>query len=411
MKISVLGHDVGALQIIEEIHHSVEHQLSACWLEGPLADEVSRRAILVRRESSAENAMLANDVDVVLIALDDTEEIMRLCRAAVQADRHVMLTIPAEASTAFSFELHLIHDESARCIIPLSGRLRLRQGEQSEDSVSPSSLLQLQMNFVDVPGEATALRRFQIDALDCPGTFGLRYTQMTAIEAIGPDGRPLSRLLTLGASQASEQHLPPATINFRMAGNPLPSGPSERSPSEEGALLATRNANADRSALTRGANPAGTLSSTGTLTLVMSDGRQEIWRMDPAASILPEIVRLTGDRGACDRWLDDFSATMELQDAVDKSLRRRRTVDVYFDSGSERGVFKSQMAAMGCGVLMWMIFGMIAFLLVARLTTLSREMLLVARALWIAPLVIFLVAQLLLPVTRSRSGNRPPSAD
>ncbi|MFN8708674.1 MAG: hypothetical protein ACK50J_18500, partial [Planctomyces sp.] len=160
MKISVLGHDVGALQIIEEIHRSAEHQLSACWLEGPLADEVSRRAIPVRRESSAENAMLANDVDVVLIALDDTEEILRLCRAAVQADRHVMLTIPAEASTAFSFEMHLIHDESARCIIPLSGRLRLRQGEHSESSDS-SSLLQLQMNFVNVPGEPAALRRFQ----------------------------------------------------------------------------------------------------------------------------------------------------------------------------------------------------------------------------------------------------------
>ncbi|MFO0428536.1 MAG: hypothetical protein ACK526_18360 [Planctomyces sp.] len=410
MKISVLGHDVGALQIIEEIHRSAEHQLSACWLEGPLADEVSRRAIPVRRESSAENAMLANDVDVVLIALDDTEEILRLCRAAVQADRHVMLTIPAEASTAFSFELHLIHDESARCIIPLSGRLRLRQGEHSESSDS-SSLLQLQMNFVNVPGEPSALRRFQIDALDCPGTFGLRYTQMTAIEAIGPDGRPLSRLLTLGASQASEQHLPPATINFRMAGNPGSSGPSVQLPSENRDVSTTGTAVADKSSPTLGANPAGTLSSTGTLTLIMSDGRQEIWRIDPAAPILPEILRLTGDRGACDRWLDDFSATMELQDAVDKSLRRRRTVDVYFDSGSERGVFKSQMAAMGCGVLMWMIFGMIAFLLLARLTTLSREMLLVARALWIAPLAIFLVAQLLLPVTRSRGGNRPPSAD
>jgi hypothetical protein len=100
--------------------------------------------------------------------------------------------------------------------------------------------------------------------------------------------------------------------------------------------------------------------------------------------------------------MDAFSASLELTDAISKSLRRRRTVDVYFDTGSERGVFKSQMTAIGCGVLTWMIVGMIGFLIVAQLTALSPKVLMIGRALWIAPLVLFLAAQLLLPLTRSR---------
>ena len=97
---------------------------------------------------------------------------------------------------------------------------------------------------------------------------------------------------------------------------------------------------------------------------------------------------------------------IELAEAVEKSLRRRRTVDVHFDSGSERGVFKSQMTAIGCGVLMFMMFGMIAYLIVAQLKDLPKWALHIARLLWITPLVIFLIAQALLPVARSRASNK-----
>jgi hypothetical protein len=84
-------------------------------------------------------------------------------------------------------------------------------------------------------------------------------------------------------------------------------------------------------------------------------------------------------------------------------LRRRRTVDVHFDSGSEKGVFKSQMTAMGCGILTFMMFGMVAYLILAQLVTLPDVVLHTLRVLWVAPLVLFLIAQTLLPIARDRS--------
>jgi len=57
----------------------------------------------------------------------------------------------------------------------------------------------------------------------------------------------------------------------------------------------------------------------------------------------------------------------EIGAAARRSFLRRRTVDVHFAEGSERSHFKSQMTAVGCGVLLWTMFSMIAMLLVAGL--------------------------------------------
>jgi hypothetical protein len=98
-----------------------------------------------------------------------------------------------------------------------------------------------------------------------------------------------------------------------------------------------------------------------------------------------------------------LSNSLELLEGLDKSFRRRRTVDVYLDSVSERAVFKTQMTAIGCGVLGYLMFGMVAYLMIAQLLKPSPAVLNVARILWIAPLVLFLIAQLLLPLARDRA--------
>lgn len=54
--------------------------------------------------------------------------------------------------------------------------------------------------------------------------------------------------------------------------------------------------------------------------------------------------------------LGEFGATAR------RSLLKRRTLPVHFEEASERSQFKSQMAAIGCGALLWTMFGMIALL-------------------------------------------------
>lgn len=56
--------------------------------------------------------------------------------------------------------------------------------------------------------------------------------------------------------------------------------------------------------------------------------------------------------------LGEFGAT------ANRSLLKRRTYPVHFEEASERSQFKSQMAAIGCGALLWAMFGMITLLAV-----------------------------------------------
>ena len=103
--------------------------------------------------------------------------------------------------------------------------------------------------------------------------------------------------------------------------------------------------------------------------------------------------------------MEEFSNTLELMEGLDKSFRRRRTVDIHFDGVSERSAFKTQMTAIGCGVLTWLMFGLVGFLVVAKLANLPPWVLQLGRILWITPLVLFLFAQLLLPLARERKSK------
>ncbi len=57
----------------------------------------------------------------------------------------------------------------------------------------------------------------------------------------------------------------------------------------------------------------------------------------------------------------DLTRDFEVLDAVRRSLARRRTIDLHFETTSERSLFKTQMTAIGCGVLLLTLF---AFVLV-----------------------------------------------
>ncbi len=59
-------------------------------------------------------------------------------------------------------------------------------------------------------------------------------------------------------------------------------------------------------------------------------------------------------------WVE-ASRDMELADAIERSVRRGRTVDLYFEDHTEHGTFKGMMAAGGCLVLM----GALALVIVA----------------------------------------------
>lgn len=370
MKFCVIGNNNFASGLLSELVRSSEHSLSICAIDGALLDAAAAAGIPLQLAATAEEALLEPGVTVVVLAAQDPEETLRLSRAASQADRHVVVIPPDPCSPAFSFELHLVLDESRSAIIPLTGRFALAElpPEDLEFSTDPRQTLQLAIELPIADSSPETIRRQVQSGLDILSASGFRYTQVTALESLAPDGSFLSRLITLNSHSSTEQVLPPATLTLRPA-----------------AMLASRQTE---------------------LRINRADGTVQNVAVRDSFAVLPRVDYLCGNRVHCSKWMESFSATLELAEAVEKSLRRRRTVDVHFDTGSERGVFKSQMTAIGCGVLVFMMLGMVAYLIVAQLTDLPKWALHAARVLWIAPLVIFLIAQALLPVARRRTSGK-----
>jgi len=58
----------------------------------------------------------------------------------------------------------------------------------------------------------------------------------------------------------------------------------------------------------------------------------------------------------------DAVRVFDVLDAAKRSLRRRRTIDLHFETLSERQQFKTQMTAIGCGMLMLTLLLMLALL-------------------------------------------------
>lgn len=111
------------------------------------------------------------------------------------------------------------------------------------------------------------------------------------------------------------------------------------------------------------------------------------------------ITELTDPFVAVVAWSAVVTA-FELFDAVEHSLERHRTVELHREPVSERAIFKTRMAAWGCGVLIGTLFLMLLFLMVASVVPLNGTLLNLGRALVFAPLFLFLLAQVLLPLTR-----------
>lgn len=141
-----------------------------------------------------------------------------------------------------------------------------------------------------------------------------------------------------------------------------------------------------------------------------------------------------------DRQWADLVKCFETVDATHRSIKRKRTIELHFEPMSERAIFKTQMTAIGCGLLIATLLLMLLYLGVAsfveptinpRTITSSdtdaraeqagqdgfpdrkpslpfaHRILLVLRLLVFAPLVLFLAAQILLPLTRPSSNERP----
>jgi hypothetical protein len=84
---------------------------------------------------------------------------------------------------------------------------------------------------------------------------------------------------------------------------------------------------------------------------------------DPGVLLLEQFESAAAGHAVSPDWTD-LTRAFEIVDATHQSLRRRRTIDLHFETTSERSLFKTQMTAIGCALLSVTFFAVL-FLLVA----------------------------------------------
>lgn len=370
MRFAVIGDAVEAIFLVEAIHASADHQLASCCVTGPLAAAFAERSIPLNLVGNDEEAILDPEAATVIVAYSDTETSIAMSRQVSQADRHVLAIPPDDASTAFSYELHLLLDESHYGIVPVCGRWYVAPCDAA--TVERGAIRQLAAEAGLNADAAQSMADLRV--IDAMGGFGFAYDRVTGFDLPGADGRLLSRSITLASTADEKEALPPATFVFKSDAEPLSDVTIQVTTEEGTTRVPTALPSPERSTAAAG-----------------------------ASAMLDRLVARLTDSAACQKGMSEFSNSLEIAGALLRSLRRRRTIDVYFDGISERGVFKTQMTAIGCGVLGYATFGLVAYLLFAQLIKPPIWVLHIARALWIGPVVLFLIAQVLLPIARDRS--------
>lgn len=131
---------------------------------------------------------------------------------------------------------------------------------------------------------------------------------------------------------------------------------------------------------------------------------------DYGPGLLREFLDGNTTTAATNGWADDLNRDFDLLEGAHRSLRRRRTVELYFDTPSERSNFKTQMTAVGCGVLLLTLLAMLGGLgagLVVDELQLPPIIMQVVRVLVFLPLFLFLALQVGIFLSKPSAATKP----
>jgi len=342
--------------------------------QGPVIDELAHGLPRTEFCASWEQLLVATDLSAVMVQ-GTSDDALAALRQLGQLDTPLYVWPEAEYGLTTAYELSLMVDERAAPIVPMWSF----QGDRQ--LVGLRSLLQQEgcaMAHVEVqrtlPAEGLSVA--DLDRVVARA----RHADLALLRWLGVHAK---RVTTLDSSRPGSLHKRlTITLDAEATGHGL------------WALeLATGLPQRARLSVQ---------SSRGEFQLEQQ--AEGAWTVMPNGIDIPPAVEPA--------WLDPHSSwndaveVFEWIDGVERSLKRRRTIELHNEPLSERAIFKSQMVAGGCGVLTATFALALLYLAIGETVPLPRWALLGLRGLVFAPLFLFLLAQLLLPLTRPAHGPR-----
>ncbi|MFP6764492.1 MAG: hypothetical protein VB858_12770 [Planctomycetaceae bacterium] len=354
MKFALLGYDTQLHPLLDALARTTEHSVVfAVGFPNAAAGTLLAHFPAIRICESWEE-LLSSSFDRLIVAGQDPLLLEAARQLATDGQPTVILPHIGQGS-AFVYSLSLIHDDNGVPLIPLlplatNPLVDQMLSQISAGAIGAVTLLRLERQLL--PDEIH-LSIPEIDAalLHDAGLLrriGGSYDRVTAVHAGTSPTAVSQATVTLAGNTTTE------AIWICRAGRPCwqltVSGSSGEArltlnPEQESAWSQTEET-----------SPCGQLEiqSTGVPTI-----HTDIEFRALAEAHITQAARTVP---APDDW-SDMTRTVETVEATHISLRRRRTIDLYFEATSERSIFKSQMTAVGCGLLMLTLFGLVAFLL------------------------------------------------
>ncbi len=398
MHLALLCDDPAVIPWLDAMAGDSAHEVVVAATVSPRGNELLRGRTGIRLTDQWEDLLIARDIDAVLVGGSEPSLLEAVKQLATAGQSILFLPQAAQGST-FLYELSLIRDDNRVKLIPALAHRRDQALVRLRDLLRDGSLGQVQLiqfeREVSSPSATGALPQADVNAALLPDIDLLRwlsgdYDQVTALRTGAAGEAVLMQTVTLAGRGLSE-----ATWHIQ---------------STTGAVVSRLTVHAERGRAVVERDPVSqewVLTEPGGAKVVGN-------RIASARQLLDEFAAsLTGDNSS-GAW-PELVKVFETLDATQRSVTRRRTIELHFEPMSERATFKTQMTAMGCGVLVATLLLLLVYLAIASLVPLPGEVpdgwgiarvgLHIARLLVFAPLAIFLVLQLLYPLTRPTSGT------
>jgi hypothetical protein len=358
MKLALLGADDESLTLVRWAVEAAEHQLVAAYDVGSRAADVQRLAPAARLGESWETLVLGSAVDAVIVGrgvaglaeqtgIPDNERRAEQLRKLAQAAVPMLVICPA-CEAIIGFEVEMIRRDTHAVIMPIV------PGASHPAVLRIEELVSWRQSSPIGNIEQITLEREQADR-----------SRDAVLVQLSRDAGLLRRLI--GTIQSVSASGPSAPIG----GDPL--GPKLKEP------LSLANLNVhlggDEGLAARWSMAPALSGAQGKLTVIGQRGKA-VLHMPPATNWSLEIV---GDKNATETfgphndaqsnfwklthalatdefydelaWLD-ASRDQEVAEAVDRSLQRGRTIELFNEEHTEEESFKGIMAMGGCLLLL-----------------------------------------------------------
>ncbi len=350
MKFALLGDDPVVLPLVRAIVANPEHLVTRAALLGDLEAKVLETAPALQIVGWEE--LLTGDLSAVIVC--GSEALIGEAAKQLAASGRALVVFPQGAwDTELIYELSLLRDDNGVLLLPVCPLLehplfRDLKPEPETPATEVESASQKSSGILHLRCERevelsagtelneTALRKFLLPDVGLLRRLGGEYYQVTAVQSATPAGGIVTATVTL-----TGENLPDAIWTIRPVSTP-----------SRWQLTVTRD---DGPTVYQATGADWNIQELGG---EKSASPQEF---EPGVRIREFVERGLTEPNVRPDWTD-LTRDFEVLDAVRRSLARRRTIDLHFETASERSLFKTQMTAIGCGVLLLTLLALIGVL-------------------------------------------------